>query len=520
MAIKSLGTESNSLLTTTLLLSVLGASCRRSELPQSTLPSPLPTPDEGVPLSQVTLAALPRASVATVPLVLIPRPKEASLRGGVGFALRPETPLVVLGSLTSQEKRALTALQEALKARLGQPLKVVSTPTPNAITLGGPRHPDTPLKPEGYLLTVRKDGVQLCGSDARGLFWAVQTLLQLFTSPTEIASASIRDWPTLALRAVHLFHGHRALPFHQKLIERLLAPLKLNALFLQVEQARWDADPSVAPPWAGTKVQLREEIAFARERNMTVYPLLQSLGHMGWLLGRGSYSRFAEDPATPYTLCLNDPAAVASLERFVAEADDLFQAPAFHVGLDEVAMKGRFPYRSRPTAAPDLFLKGVQHWRDFFAARGKPIYVWADMALHAPEVNPSFGTAPHATDAAKIRAGIPKDVILADWQYGENEGFPSLRQLKGAGFPRLAAASWYRPKNIQMLSRAAAQVGAQGLIQTTWCGYESSEDILKTQEKRQFTAMVLAAEYFWNGGGPAPSELPFSPEAVFNERWA
>lgn len=516
MATKSLGSETLPLATTVALLGALAAGCQKATPPE---PAPTPTPpaEEGIPLSQLKMS--PSAESEPRP-VLIPRPKEISYQARAVFTLRPETPLVLLGSLTPQEQRAVTALQAAVQARLGQPLKVVQAPAPQAITLGGPRHPDTPKKPEGYLLRVTPEGINLSASDASGLFWGVQTLLQLFTDPTTLACAAVRDWPTLPLRAVHLFHGNRALPFHQKLIERIFAPLKLNALFLEVEQVRWDADPAIAPPWAGTRAQLREEIAFAREHNLTVYPLLQSLGHMGWLLGQGTNSRFAEDPATPYALCLNDPAAVRYLERFVAEADALFQAPAFHVGLDEVTLKGRFPYRSRPVAPSALFLKGVKHWRDFFAARGKPIYVWADMALHAPEVKPAFGTAPSASQAAAIRAGIPRDVIIADWQYGEHADFPSLRQLKGAGFQKLVAASWYRPKNIQTLSRAAAQVGAQGLIQTTWCGYESSEDVLKTEEKRQFTAMVLAAEYFWNGGGPAPGELPFSPEAVFDQRWS
>jgi hexosaminidase len=502
-------------------LGLLGLGCqRRPRSPK--LPSASDkVVEEGVPLSQVPVPK--PVSVQPQAPVLIPRPKEVRFESLAGFTLTPDTLIVLPSGLRPEEQRAVRALQEGLARRLGKPLRLASAPgTSQAICLER-ADSQTPEKPEGYTLTVQPESIRVTGRDARGLFWGVQTLLQLLgknTKSTTLPRVAIRDWPTLSLRAVHLFHGNRALPFHQKLIQRILTPLKLNALFLEVEQVRWDADPSVAPPWAGTRAQLKEELAFARERSITVYPLLQSLGHMGWLLGKGNNARFAEDPATPYALCLNDPAAVKYLERFVAEADALFQAPAFHVGLDEVAMRGRFPYRSRPTAAPELFLKGVRHWHDFFAVRGKPISVWADMALHAPEVNPAFGTAPRATDAAQIRAGIPKDVILADWQYGTHDEFPSLRQLKNAGFQKLIAASWYRPKNIQTLSRAAVQVGAQGLIQTTWCGYESREDVLKTQEKRQFTAMVLAAEYFWNGGGPAPEELPFSPEAVFDQYWS
>jgi hypothetical protein len=32
--------------------------------------------------------------------------------------------------------------------------------------------------------------------------------------------------------------------------------------------------------------------------------------------------------------------------------------------------------------------------------------------------------------------------------------------------------------------------------------------------------MVLAAEYFWNGGeGPTPDKLPYDPQRVFIEQW-
>ena len=59
-----------------------------------------------------------------------------------------------------------------------------------------------------------------------------------------------------------------------------------------------------------------------------------------------------------------------------------------------------------------------------------------------------------------------------------------------------------------------------GCLQTTWCGYESNESVLDTEERRQFTAMVLAAEYFWNGGkGPTPDKLPYDPAEVFRRQF-
>lgn len=463
---------------------------------------------------QKTPTPVPTPLADQDPLV-IPRPKQQQRRGQ-GFAVTPETCLVLPPGAGLLEKQAARVLQEALRLPI-----VTSAPKRDAIVLQRASLPETPQKPEGYALLVEETGVVVSGTDSQGLLWGAQTLRQLWNPSTRrFPGVAIQDWPSLPLRAVHLFHGQRALPFHQKLIDRVFSPLKLNALFLQVEQVRWNHDPTIAPTWAGTPEQVAQELAYARERGMTLYPLVQSFGHLGWLLNNPKNRAFAEDPATPYALCLTDPKAVAYLEGFLAEIDTLFDAPTFHVGLDEVRLRGRFPYRSRPMRANELFLKGARHWHRFFAQRGKSICLWADMALHAPEVNPSFGTAPSAAEAAKIRAGLPRELWLADWQYGEHEAFPSLELLKKEGYQKLLAASWWRPRNIQKLSAAAAQVGAQGLIQTTWCGYESHEGVLQTPEKRQFDAMVLAAEYFWNGGGPAPELLPYRPAAVFDQRFS
>jgi hypothetical protein len=241
---------------------------------------------------------------------------------------------------------------------------------------------------------------------------------------------------------------------------------------------------------------------------------------MAWLLDNSRNRKMAEDPLIPYALNYSDPKAVAYIDGFNHEADELFDAPGFHIGLDEVTMRGRFPYRSKPRTFPQMYVQAATHWHGFFQKRGKPVFMWADQALYAVEENPDFGTAPSAAAARAVREGLPKDIIMVDWQYGERADFPSLLRLKEAGFRNVVAATWYRPKNIQNFARAANEAGAMGAIQTTWAGYNSQESILATEQRQQFTAMVLAAEYFWNGGeGPAPDKLPYDPQRVFTEQW-
>jgi len=84
----------------------------------------------------------------------------------------------------------------------------------------------------------------------------------------------------------------------------------------------------------------------------------------------------------------------------------------------------------------------------------------------------------------------------------------------------VVAASLNNTENIRNVARAAAEAGAKGAIQTTWAGYESKESILRAGERRQITAFVLAAEYFWNGGArPLPEGLRYAADAILTRQW-
>jgi hexosaminidase len=490
-----------------------------------------------------TVEAMDRAFIPTLsaaPLVL-PRPKAMTVREGASGLRLSKTTRIVLTDKSPNARKAAHLLLSEINQRFGFLLKVAdvtgrqslfdSLLVKDAIVLGVGGESDqlsktrlpVPDKPEGYAIAVGPTQALVSGTDEAGVLWGVQTLIQLFAADATgplIRPAVIQDWPTLSLRAAHLFYGKDALPFQQKLIDRVLARFKMNALFIQAEQVRWDADPAVAPDWAGTKADLSTEIAYARDRGMTLYPLMESFGHMEWLFQKSGNIDFAEDPQTPYAVNTGNAKAMSYLETFNAEADYLFNAPGFHAGLDEVTMRGRFPYRSLPRTFPDLFVSNATYWHDFAAKRGKPLWMWADMALYPAEVSPCFGTAPSAKDAATVRTNLPKDIVMVDWQYTPHSSYPSLKTLKDAGFEKIVAATWYQPEGIQNFTKAAAQIGALGSMITTWCGYESKESVLDTVERRQFTSMVLAADYFWNGGeGPVPQKLPYDYSQVFAQQW-
>ena len=439
--------------------------------------------------------------------LIIPTPKQARF-SGEGFSLA-ETVVVRCGP-------SWDAASRILAARLG-PRARFERVRGDALTLGkSGATPAPPKKPEGYAVSVSKRGVALSARDDAGKIWAVQTLLQLFDG-TAFHGAEIFDWPTLAFRGVHLFHGPQARPFHEKLIERVFSPFKLNGLVIQSDTIGWTCLKK-SPEHVGSLADVRAEVAHARAHGIDAFPLVPSHGHMWWLLGQGR-EEFREDPDSSWALNVTDSKALALLATIQNEAAQVFGSKNHHLGLDEVidpvTPRGRVPFRSKLPFA-ELFAANALTWARWGRKKKKTMWIWADMLMHPSEVKPSFGTAPSVADARKLRQLVPRDFVVVDWQYTARPTYPSLDVLRDAGFQKRVIATWFQSDGILAFSKAAVENGAMGGLQTTWCGYESAESVLDGPERRQFAAMVLAAEAFWNSG-IAP---PWTPAEIFDRAWA
>jgi hypothetical protein len=158
-----------------------------------------------------------------------------------------------------------------------------------------------PARPEAYCIRVTSNAVVVVGSDERGAFYGAQTLLQLVGSGgngyATLPAVRVDDYPTLAFRGAHLFVGPRGLPFHEKLIDRVFARCKMNNVVFECEQAQWRSTRGAWTSIAMPLPALREDVDFAKAHAMTATPLIESAGHMKWLLATKRFSSLAEDPA-------------------------------------------------------------------------------------------------------------------------------------------------------------------------------------------------------------------------------
>ncbi len=481
----------------------------------------------------------PPPPAASDALLLIPRPKSVRLTG-TRLRLTRDTRLILAPGAGPLDRMAALSVQAELHGRLGLPplpIRRISHSVKGVgdgaawIMFGEPgRVPAVARllraagaapcpRAEGYCLVAGPRAVVVAGHDPRGTFYGAQTLCQMLDRDAQgvyTPRGRVDDYPSLPWRGAHLFVGHHALPFHQKLIARIFARLKMNNLVLQCEQARWDALGKAPPPWAMSKSDLKADIAFARRYGMAVTPLVNSVGHMPWLFRDPANLPLAEDPQTPYAANVGNPETYRRLFRLYDEVEDTFHSDALHVGGDEVTQRGRFPCRSLaqyPTVA-DALIAHVTRLHDHLKARGVRTMLWSDMLL-SPGDALDATNAPTPAQAARMRAGLSRDIILVDWHYSADDPFTSPRLLRRSGFGPVIGGTWATPGNIIGFSRALASRGQAGLLQTTWAGYDSSEANLN-HERHQFAAFVLAADCAWNGGQMDARRLPYDPAKVFD----
>lgn len=487
--------------------------------------------------SHAPTPAPPAASAlrfADLPLI-IPSPKHLRLTQE-RLRLGTDTRLVIPDDATPLDRMAALSVQQELHEHFGLPrLPIVAMSRAHGpgyrIVFGEPTR--MPLakrllrdagaaasgRPEGYRLHVGTRGAVVAGHDPAGTFYGAQTLCQMLQrdrSGVYAIGAQVEDYPSLSWRGAHLFVGNHALPFHEKLIARVFARLKMNALVLQCEQAKWDTLGPAAPPWAMSKTDLKTEVAYAQRYGLTVTPLINSVGHMPWLFTDRVNLPLAEDPQTPYAANVSDPQTYRLLFRLYDEALTTTGAKTLHIGGDEVTLRGRYPYRSRsryPTVA-DAYSAHITRLHDYLKARGVRTMLWSDMML-APGEAKDGANAPSLIQAQQMRSRLPHDIVLTDWHYKASDPFTSPQRFRAAGFGPVIGATWAVPANIAGFSRALAANKQRGLLQTTWAGYNSSEADL-VHEKYQFVAFVLAAEYAWNGGQRDPAHLPYDPAQVFD----
>ncbi len=298
---------------------------------------------------------------------LIPKPKSFN-PNGEQFQLSNDTKILY--------SPGLEKLAEFLNESLSNPtgwdfvMEKSSSAKPNSIVLTIDKSKN--ISKEGYLLSVKNSSVEITGSEEAGVFYGIQTLLQMLpvevynkqrqkNTDWKIAGAEIADEPLYPWRGMMLdvsryFYGKEYV-LH---LMDMMAMYKMNVLHLHlIDDAGWRLEIKKYPKltsvgaWRGegskrtggyyTQDDIREIVAYAALRNIDVIPEIEIPAHTlaaiaayPWLSCTGKEQVVPEQHFISRDLyCVGKESTFEFLDDVFKETAELFPSKYIHIGGDE-----------------------------------------------------------------------------------------------------------------------------------------------------------------------------------------
>lgn len=465
------------------------------------------------------------------------------VEGGEAFVLDADVAISLTDPTDAEARAAVDLWAEPIRARTGLALPYAEDGL-FRVGVGG----NGP--PESYMLEVGASGITIEGGDHAGLFYGLQTLSQLLPpgvgdgaasgSSFEIAAVRIDDGPRFGYRGMHLdVARHFFGPDEVKRYIDMLARYKINRLHWHLtEDQGWriqiDRYPRLTEvggcraethighgndefngdgqEYCGhyTKDEIRDIVAYAEARYVTIVPEIEMPGHATAALA--AYPEFA---------CTEGPFEVAMtwgvfedifcpkeetfefLENVLAEVIELFPGELIHVGGDE-APKARWEeselvreIMEREGFEDEMEVQSwfVQRIERFLNANGKRLIGWDEIL--------EGGIAPNATvmswrgTVGGIEAAREgHDVVMTPYQYVYFDYYQTQDQesepLAIGGFLPIDSVYAYEPVPAELTPAEATHI--LGVQANVWTEYMKTWDHV---EYMVFPRLFALSEIAW-----------------------
>jgi hexosaminidase len=494
----------------------------------------------------IVSCAVHETSKDIAPISIVPKP--VSLTQGNDFVQWDQTVTIV--AKTTDEKQVAGLLAEYLKEKNISAAISETSEDDDRIVLSIESDRDS-AQIEGYTLLVNEDGVNIRSASPAGLFYGVQTLMQLFgEKTTAIPFAEIKDYPRFQYRGLHLDVGRHMFPveFIKKYID-LLARHKFNRFHWHLtEDQGWRIEIKKYPRlqdvaayrdetvigfhntrtrkepreydgqrYGGfyTQDEIKEVISYAAERHVTVIPEIELPGHAMAALAAypnlgcagGPYKTATTWGIFPDVYCAGKEETFAFLQDVLDEVITLFPSRYIHIGGDEVFNKyfktswETCPHckrrmKSEKLATPhELQSYFIRRIEKYVNSKGRQIIGWDEIL--------EGGLAPNATvmswrgeEGGIAAAKQNHDVVMSpeNWFYLDHSQDTTVAPpVVHRGFTPLSEVYAYDPVPAQLTAAEARHIlGAQGNV---WTEY------MKVPEHVEYMAYPRAcaiAEVVWS----------------------
>lgn len=393
---------------------------------------------------------------------------------------------------------------------------------------------------EAYSINVSSDGILVRAVAPEGIYRATRTLLKSVgtekTSSVEFPSAEVSDWPRfgyrglmldvsrhfsdveMVKRTIDMLALHQLNIFHWHLTDDQGWRIEIKSHPELTEIGAWRDDTVVGRYLGGTdyptdgkrhggfytQEQIREIVAYAKERYIEIIPEIDLPGHTSAVLA--AYPQLGcEDKEYKVAnrwgvirdvLCAGNPASLDLFKDIMDEVCDLFPGKYIHLGGDE-CVKDRWkacPKCQRKIR--ELGLKDgsryskedyLQSWfmgevASFVQSKGKRVIGW-DEILEGVPMDDSVIMSWRGTEGGITAARMGHDVVMtptSDMYFDQSQTLASqLEEIPVGGFINVMKVYSYEPLPASLTPEQQKHIlGCQANV---WCEYMPEERIRQYQ---------------------------------------
>lgn len=336
-------------------------------------------------------------------------PVKEYLPGNGSLCINKITEILVPAKYPDQ-KTHVNSTAETLGLKIKASVSDIKT-----VTFKNPEN--TPLPPltiksnsdEAHKIRVSKAGIEIYADSEKGFFMALKTLEQMHELHGDTLPCGITyDYPDIAMRAYHLdlkagFINIRKL----KKFVALLSKWKINTLLIEYEDCfQYESAPGICRTDAPSFKEWSEFLVYCRSLYFDVIPLVQTHGHLEFLLKHKRYAALRENNNVN-EICPSNPKAVKLIKEMIGEVIKLHAKDKYiHIGADETWNLCSCPRCAKQLGKEtklDVFSRHVLAMSEFVKSHDKKVMMWCDMFWRS-------------SSPGKVGV-LPKDITLCEWIY-------------------------------------------------------------------------------------------------------
>lgn len=442
---------------------------------------------------------------------IVPRPVAVKQLAGT-FVLNGQTRIL---AVDGESRKTAGLLNDFLLKQNGLHLRITANRPKRENYISFSQAGSRGLPEEGYRLVIDAKAIRVIGHPA-GLFYGMQTLTQLLPSglqPTiELPDLDITDHPRFGYRGVLLDVGRHffSVTYLKKLLD-LAAQYKINRFHWHLtDDEGWRIEIKKYPRLTGdhtsygeyyTQEQVKDIVAYARARFITVVPEIEMPGHSQAAVT--AYPQLACMHRAPANVLCPKEETFTFLQNVLSEVAALFPGRYLHIGGDEVQKESWRQSAEAQTIMKREGLKDEDQLQSYFvrrivrflATKGKLTIGWDEIlegGLAPNAIVMSWRGEGGGIDAARQKHKVimtPSDYCYFDY----NQGDPKREPASIGGFIPLEKVYGYDPipKELQGNEREYV-LGAQANVWTEYIGTPESLEYML------FPRLLAFSEAVWS----------------------